>query len=165
MKSLTTSLAIARSPKVSALINALMMILRTGAPTPQTRAGGSLAALLSLLRARPPSDSGHPNDKVVAKLCSLAAAAAVATAVQPAEPTADEPAAAPDTAAKAAAAADEALAARKGGQGRRRVWTLAPRAHPPSPPGGTRRASGGGRADRSEQLLRPVRGRALVVDY
>ncbi|EOD34138.1 hypothetical protein EMIHUDRAFT_111367 [Emiliania huxleyi CCMP1516] len=63
-------------PKVSALINALMMILRTGAPTPQTRAGGSLAALLSLLRARPPSDSGHPNDKVVAKLCSLAAAAA-----------------------------------------------------------------------------------------
>mmetsp|Transcript_22557 Transcript_22557/g.74402 ORF Transcript_22557/g.74402 Transcript_22557/m.74402 type:complete len:144 (+) Transcript_22557:533-964(+) len=85
-----------------------MMILRTGAPTPQTRAGGSLAALLSLLRARPPSDSGHPNDKVVAKLCSLAAAAAVATAVQPAEPTADEPAAAPDTAAKAAAAADEA---------------------------------------------------------
>mmetsp|Transcript_42786 Transcript_42786/g.142392 ORF Transcript_42786/g.142392 Transcript_42786/m.142392 type:complete len:106 (+) Transcript_42786:612-929(+) len=86
-----------------------MMILRAGAPTPQSRAGGSLAALLSLLRARPPSDNGHPNDKVVAKLCSLAAAAAVATAVQP-----TEPAAAPDTAAKAAAADEAALVARAG---------------------------------------------------
>ena len=50
---------------------------QAGALTPQSRAAAALASLLRLLLSRPATDKGHPNDKLVVKVCSFLGAAAL----------------------------------------------------------------------------------------